>query len=524
MLGEIIENFEEQRINILLGANGSGKSTFLKQIVEEFKSSQRVIYVEGGRTIQLPGRLSDMMMHDPLERIEKEIENQNTKSLSGRLGRLIGVLYKKAADADLKFLRGKKLTGEVITDIPKTQLDSLFELFNEVFPEISLIIKESKDEIYAIQEDSYPINKLSDGEKQCLALLCDLLNQSSVPDLIVVDEPELNLNPKLAVKFWESIEAYLPDTRFIYATHNILFSIRDEIDQICILSKICEPSFFNKSDLQLLPELDDFLGSLPSILAYSKVILCEGEDASKFDESFYRWILADKKIGVFAVKNCHSVIAASKSFPQLSRVLGDKIKVLGIVDGDGKNNQDPSYYRLNLDECESYLCLPEIIAHLLKKPIGQCRELVTETILKLYDEIMFKIWARQITREKTRSIALSLPRKEVAQITSREDFIDKIQSNRDSQVNWIAEYMSDESIIKVIDKIENSINELSKNGSEENILACLKFIPGKELLDKIVPQIEVKNKENILNMLQDLEVTNIPELLEIKTTILKELK
>ena len=55
--------------------------------------------------------------------------------------------------------------------------------------------------------------------------------------LILVDEPELNLNPGLACRFWDIVEIELPESIFVYATHCVSFAMRNHVQKIIVLGK-----------------------------------------------------------------------------------------------------------------------------------------------------------------------------------------------------------------------------------------------------------------------------------------------
>ncbi len=521
MINELLKT---NRIIVFLGANGSGKSRLLKSYVNTKNNAQDTLYVEGGRTINLPARLDQIFQHNDYKSIENTINEHRTISLNSRLPQIIGLLYKDSKDIELKWLREQKEKSHIIEQVklPETPLDKLCKLFTDIFPSILLEVDEKNEEIVAKQNDDIPykLNSLSDGEKQCLALLCDILNQKRPVLFVVVDEPELNLHPKLAIKLWETIESIMPETKFVYTTHNIMFALRPNVDSVGILSKDNETKILIKEELYRYNDLDDFLGALPGILMFSKVILCEGEESSKFDELFYRWVIGNKDVGVFPVKNCHSVLNISKSISTLKDIIGTKIKTMGIVDGDGREDVASSYFRLPFDEVESYLCHPRVLSKITTKNYENIRTIVKNHINILFKKYEYRIIAKSIARKTIQNISVSIPRIELEQISSEEELLSLFQTKKSVQFDRIKSDYENDKIKKVINEINVSMKDMNEGTiDDDKIEKCLVFIPGKELLNSILTELSIKNKEQAVLKLSEVSNTDITVIQKLKTEI-----
>jgi ABC-type Mn2+/Zn2+ transport system ATPase subunit len=114
-------------------------------------------------------------------------------------------------------------------------MTELFESFAEVFPGITLSLE--KGGIQCKQNgQTYDVGQLSDGEKQVFLLLADALFVSSDGAMFLVDEPELQLHPRLADTLWTSVERRRPTSKFVYATHSLSFAMRPSVDTRIVLS------------------------------------------------------------------------------------------------------------------------------------------------------------------------------------------------------------------------------------------------------------------------------------------------
>jgi energy-coupling factor transporter ATP-binding protein EcfA2 len=203
-------------------------------------------------------------------------------------------------------------------------LEHLFELFTEIFPRISLSYNADARQLWAEKDGSrYGPSGLSDGEKQVFSILADLIELEDDHDLIVADEPELNLHPELAERVWTLIENEFPLKHFIYATHSINFALRPNVEKVWIVSA----RHHNITDFRGLNSLDRdeavaFLGAIPGILSADHVLVTEGHEKS-FDAIFYRWLLGDSKLEIYPAGSCTDVEAVVK---KIRSVESDRFK------------------------------------------------------------------------------------------------------------------------------------------------------------------------------------------------------
>ena len=215
--------------------------------------------------------------------------------------------------------------------------------------------------------NDYNPGNLSDGEKQVLCLLADIVLNAEAKSFVIVDEPEQNLHPLLAARVWGIIEERLPDAVFLYATHSLSFAIRESVETVIVLS-----GRHNENQIQLstpleldFEELRPFLGAIPSILASDHCVFVEGHDQS-FDSIFYQWLLGGAGTNVVPVGGSDDVIRAATGTGAWGQ-LADKVRIVGIIDRDFRASGEleglgaPLIHVLPLHEAESYLCIPELV-------------------------------------------------------------------------------------------------------------------------------------------------------------------
>jgi hypothetical protein len=195
-------------------------------------------------------------------------------------------------------------------------LVGLFRMFSEVFPEISISVGNDDNKQILCRKNGgppYPTTELSDGERQALFILADIALSAESHSLIVADEPELNLNPLLANRLWDTLERYLPNAVFIYGTHSISFAMRPSVAAVVALKangrSALQVDSFNALDRN---EAREFLGAIPAILSAATALVVEGDDDS-FDAPFYRWVIGRTDIAVVPIGGCQDVTPSRAS-------------------------------------------------------------------------------------------------------------------------------------------------------------------------------------------------------------------
>lgn len=103
-------------------------------------------------------------------------------------------------------------------------IDRIKRIWHKVLSERDITI--SDGQVLAIApgtQSEYNANQMSDGERVCLYMICQVLSAPSNM-LIIVDEPELHLHPSIMNKLWNTLEQARPDCHFIYVTHDTEFA------------------------------------------------------------------------------------------------------------------------------------------------------------------------------------------------------------------------------------------------------------------------------------------------------------
>jgi ABC-type cobalamin/Fe3+-siderophores transport system ATPase subunit len=499
------QEFIFNRINILLGANGTGKSKLLKELrdtASNFYGNKTVIFVEGGRTIKLTNSLKlnrdNFQQYGTLEIANQTFQNKRKATLSDRvmdalllLDRMGEEIRGEHSDKVTQWQKGGQAGPMPLREEPP--LTKLFTLFSEIFPSIQLNFNTANKSIKCVKNRSAPYNlsELSDGEKQVLSILADIAILGNNNSLILVDEPELNLNPSLACRVWDTIENDLPNCIFIYTTHNVGFSMRANVDNVLVLSNTNE----NISEISNISEIDGgdlraLLGSIPAILSTSNALITEGRETS-FDSIFYRWLVGRTDIEIVSMGSGSDVQAVANRMGVWNAV-APSVKLVGVFDRDYKSNEtidsltSDNCIPLAFHEAESYFCLPEVVVTAidkmgLKEIIPTIEEIENIIILE-FESLKLEISAQRVFDKAKINLAVSIPKTELKQIDTVEDLESKLIEESKKQTTYASANLDDEKIKSYL-KAELDLSE--QVIKDRNIELILSLLPGKSLIAKM---------------------------------------
>lgn len=512
--------FQLGRVNAILGANGAGKSQVLREI-KQFATKDApgsVVFIEGGRTIQIADAITldvkTYSRYDKLESAASYYSRKRSESLADRIFDLIIVLEKKDqqlkgehSDAVTEWVRSGS-NGNPPVRAP-TPMARLFGLFSEIFPQLALSFDHPGRRLWVKKDgEDYGPSSLSDGEKQVFSILADLIELEDKHTLIVADEPELNLHPELAERLWTLIEGEFPTRTFIYATHNISFALRSGVDAVFVLSSATN-SVSRFTDLRSLPNRDAsaLLGALPGILSANRVVVTEGYEKS-FDVLFYRWLLADEKLEVYAAGGCEDVDQVATKTGLWDRI-SSRVSICGVIDRDFRTDDelvdraDGPVLCLELQEAESYLCLPDVAVAVARR-IGSL-----ETLLEARDvenlvfiemaERRLAIAARRVMRRARISLGVSIGRRALSEVRDEADLISQLRCAAGKEIDKAESNVGPDSVENLVMEELSRIDRILEN---RDLGAALQLLPGKELIALIAPKVGCRNAGDYMRALR----------------------
>ena len=358
------------RILVVIGANGTGKSTFGKDIVAR--------YPEQGQLISGIHGLFCNQQESPFLPQQTAYEQ------------LIRQLQREEFEAAVEYKEACKT--QVTLAPPRTKIDQIQEIWEKMFPHSRLVRKSGFIEVIPIypESQSYTASRMSDSEKLVFYLTGTVL--CAVPEaILVVEEPETLLHNSIKNQLWDELEALRPDCTFVYLTHDIDFAAsRADSKRIWIKNYDFDAHVW---DYELIKSNDRFPEEVYlDVLGSRKPILfIEGTDTNSIDCRLYPLIFPDYKVK--PVGGCQKVIETTKAFSELKDF--HMLDSRGIVDRDRRTQEEINYLRRqqifvpDVAEVENLLMLEEVIKtvakRLMKDPEAIFNE-VKANVIRLFEK------------------------------------------------------------------------------------------------------------------------------------------
>lgn len=528
---------ELSRVTVLLGANGSGKSSVLKEVIDNVSTlcpGKKAVYVEGGRAINLQNTLQltrqNFNQYQDYTKAKSTYEGKRQSKLSERVYDALMVLERKELaikakhSDDVEHWNESGQEGDCpIREMPP--LERLFLLFQEIFPRLRIVYDPNAKTIEVKKGSAkYSISEMSDGEKQCFSILADFVELEDEYQLIVVDEPELNLHPELADRVWNLVEAEFPDKVYCYASHSLSFAMRPQVERVIVLSDdpenvttIEEPSDFSKI------ELSEFLGSIPGIIAAQNVVVTEGEEKS-FDSVFYRWLVGDEQIEVMAAGDCEQVINVCKRDGIWSRI-APKVVLTGVVDKDFRTSPTADEIVLQFREAESYLAVPELVvladnhAKITEERIAS--DSVVDLILEHLDNERHIIGANVVAAKCGIRLGVSVSRQVQKICRSKEDLIGNLKDSSQEELTKATIAMGDAAIESVISGLFDDIDDCI---ARRDWGKALSLVDGKPIANAIARRIGIRNALDLMRLVAgNIKPQQVQEVKQLAESILDKI-
>ena len=243
----------DQRVNILSGINGVGKSTILNKVVRglvaggEFPS-----HLLKGVKLKVVPEDARWIRYDLIRSMDRPLMSSDTVS------KIVDASVVTELDWQLYQLQRKYLDYQVnignrIIDVLQSGADDaaqraqeisapkkMFQdLLDRLFADTGKRLVRSKNEIMFTQigEQLSPY-QLSSGEKQMLAILLTVLIEDQQPYVLFMDEPEVSLHIDWQQKLIDMILQLNPNVQIILTTHSPAVIMNGWMDKVTEVTDI----------------------------------------------------------------------------------------------------------------------------------------------------------------------------------------------------------------------------------------------------------------------------------------------
>lgn len=364
---------------VIIGPNGAGKSTFANELAKMNQAQ----WVGATRNLQFE---DSIVMQSP-EYATREVANilNQSKSdhwrLSSELNQLLAKL--KSEDADYSINYTNDCRNGIKSDVKDTKIVHLTNLWNAIFPQRKIDLSSYSPKVTASHRSGnlpYGISRMSNGERVALYLLARVLDAPS--GLIFVDEPEIHFHNILAKKFWNELEIFRPDCRFVYVTHDLPFAVsRNEVQFIIVFSEARQEVLDLNNDIPS-EIIQSILGAATFSVSATKIIFCEGSKLNKRDDELYSAFYKDEDTAVIPVGSCEEVVKCVEVFNKNAVTKG--VVATGIIDRDYRSEEflskiSQSIRTLPVHELESLYCTESLFLAVAKH-LGKSETLYNDFI------------------------------------------------------------------------------------------------------------------------------------------------
>ncbi|MBC8401887.1 MAG: AAA family ATPase [Candidatus Marinimicrobia bacterium] len=204
----------------------------------------------------------------------------------------------------------------------------------------SLSIDASEDEKtfkIRINRKPYKLSDIGAGFAQFLVTLINIGMRQ--PSFVLIDEPELNLHPKLQIAFLTTLAGYAEEG-VLFATHSIGLA-RACADQVFSIKRLSE-GISQMGPLETTPSLPEFLGELGfsgyKELGFEKVLLVEGSTDIKTYQQFLRQFDKDQDIVVLSLGGSDMINGEREyELDEIKRITNE---IYSVIDSEKDKKED----------------------------------------------------------------------------------------------------------------------------------------------------------------------------------------
>lgn len=469
---------------VMIGANGSGKSTFARQL--NGKLANNIVILSAQHFLHYSERNTISASGDEIQKVRNFQINTKMGSdgnfeqlITSDMNDLIDALMSQHTDCALDLYDNGKHTYSYLT---KT-----IEIWDKIIEHRHL--KNDRTGLYVTGKDikQYNFNQLSDGEKAVFYYIAHIL-LAPKNSYIIVDEPENHLHLTICNKLWDELERERFDCKFIYLTHNLNFATTRSDCTILWNKKFKPPIDW---DFEILPENEIIPEILVMELVGSRknICFCEGNDRSSLDYKLY--CILFPQYTVIPVAGHRNVIDYVDAYNNTSSFI---TQAVGIIDGDHhlpaqiEKWRQKKIYTLPINEIENILCDD----YILQKAIDNfCSG---ENALDAFHNEFWALLKDNIEQQATAYI------NEYTNNLFKENFLHERQ-NIDTLINELQEISSADYIHSLYDDIVAKIKNFIENKDYNSALRFVNF-KGRLTKEKARKTIVDKYENRILDLIK----------------------
>ncbi len=361
------------RINIVLGKNGCGKSTMLRQ-VEQGLTSQNQIYgksryitPERGGTLIYTAGIEEAMSRDV-----NWMSGQRRKNLSDNFRQQSVAQYRKLETLVLR---------DFEQDQSKSKFDPYIEKINSLLDNIEIKRDELTFKIFKKgTTDELNAGLISSGESELISLGIELLIfskevEADKENILFLDEPDVHLHPDLQVRLMYFLKDLVQENNFkiLIATHStaILGALESYNDThlafVTFDQKTIEFNAVSAIYRKILPVFGAH--PLSNVFNEAPILLVEGEDDERVWQQVVRSSAGKIQIYPCSVESITNMNDFEKESQKIIQTIYDNATGYSLRDRDnteGEIEDLPPIIRMKLScrASENLLLSDEVLSKL----------------------------------------------------------------------------------------------------------------------------------------------------------------
>lgn len=312
---------------------------------------------------------------------QEQQEKQST--LYNYANKYANIKTQMATEFVLQMMREKSRQGAKRNE--ESLAATMKELFRKFFPgkEFEGVVANERDELefsVTVRDGSkHDINDLSSGEKEILFGYLRLRNSAQRQSIILLDEPELHLNPKLIQGLPQFYQKYLGedlDNQIWIVTHSDAF-LREALGHVGVRVYHMRESTSNSPGGNQVREIGqgeeeevifELIGDIAAYRAGGKIVIFEGEN-SEFDKRMAGILFPshERRMNFISGGNKATVRRLHEALER--REDGSSGLVFSIVDKDDSetvDDEEKGRFTWDVYHIENYLLDPAVVLSVLK--------------------------------------------------------------------------------------------------------------------------------------------------------------
>lgn len=341
--------------------------------------------------------------------IESSEERMRQHALYNSAGKYSN-LKSEMAGSYIRQLLGKEACSDVAVD--QSLSTTLQELFATFFPGKEFLGPQPTNDgrlLFPVRtpKGEHDIDELSSGEKEVLYGYLRLRNAAPRNSVLLIDEPELHLNPRLVnglASFYHKHLGKPLNTQLWLVTHSDTF-IREALGQDGFSVFHMQPAGQYEGDNQITTvevaaDLDrlvmELVGDLAAYRPGAKIVVFEGDSESEFDVRMVSTLFPDfqSKINSISGGNKQRVAQLYELLEEARKAGHIPGRFYAVTDADGELAEptpNTTRYRWDVYHIENYLLVPAYILQVLRDLNVAAPAVDTEVkILAVLRECAFK--------------------------------------------------------------------------------------------------------------------------------------